>query len=207
MGSQLTAIDVANALVGHGHRGNITFISRSSWLPKSQAQNPIQFQRQLALHCLARELEERPKGALCLLMTQFQKEIEEEGTDDFSVLTGGFDALQTLRSDISAAESGPIPWQTVLYATKALVERYWNCFSAEEKKYWQEYFNNAWYIYRHSIPLANAHKILKHLESGQLQVLKGSKVEWDGTKFVLNSEGTEHQAISSSRRLVKNSTL
>lgn len=198
MGSRLTAIDAANALVEIGHHGKIMFISRSGRLPKVQAKSSRQFQRLWAIHCLARELEAGSEGGLSKLVAQFKKEIEKEGTTDFSGLTCVFDPLATLKADIENAENSALPWQPVLYATSALVERYWNCFTDEEKKYFDQCYNNPWYVHRHSIPLANARRVLNLLESGQLQVLRGSKVQWDGSKseFVFQTGDTEHRAAA-----------
>jgi uncharacterized NAD(P)/FAD-binding protein YdhS len=133
MGSRLTAIDAANALVEHGHQGNITFISRNGQLPKVQGKPSI-FPRQYKMYALAKEVEGLQHGALARVISQVKEELVENGTTDFTELSNPRDPLTTLRSDIARAENGSIPWQSVISPTKALVERYWNCFTTEEKK-------------------------------------------------------------------------
>lgn len=95
------------------------------------------------MYALAKEVEGLQQGVLPRVMSQIKKEVEENGTTDFTELTNPQDPLTTLRSDIALAESGTIPWQSVINRTKALVERYWNCFTTEEKKQFLSQFNSA----------------------------------------------------------------
>jgi uncharacterized NAD(P)/FAD-binding protein YdhS len=141
MGSRLTAIDAANALVEHGHQGNITFISRSGQLPKVQGKL-TPFPHHYKMYSLAKEVEDLQEGMLLRVMSGIKKEIEENGTTDFAQLSNPTDLLTTLRSDVAQAESGSIPWQSVINSTKPLVERYWNCFTLEDKKQFLEQFNS-----------------------------------------------------------------
>jgi len=118
-----------------------------------------------------------------------QEEIEgHHETIDFKQFTKPVDPLQTLRDDIAAADSGePIAWQTVIKSTKDLAERFWNCFSNDDKRKFLNIYDSAWVTYRHSIPVQNARKILALLEKGQLRVVQGSKVVYEDEKFVVRT--------------------
>lgn len=141
IGSRLTAIDAANALAEHGHQGGITFISRTGQLPKVQGK-PSVFPRHYMMYTLAKEVEGLQEGVLSRVMSQIKKEIEENGTTNFDELSNPQDPLTTLRLDIAQAVSGSIPWQSVIISTRPLVEKYWNCFTPEEKQQFLEQFNS-----------------------------------------------------------------
>ncbi|CZR51820.1 uncharacterized protein PAC_01697 [Phialocephala subalpina] len=192
MGSRLTAIDVANALVEHGHTGKIYMISRSRRLPKVQGP-PAEYPYRYQLHSLAREVEDRPVSAWIRIACEFEDEMEDYSDADFSELTRDVDPLQMLKADIAEAEKGPIRWQVVLNAMKALVERYWSVLTLDEKTQFLKENGSKWMTYRHAIPLENARKILAGLEKGQLVVLQGENVKWSGDSFNLKSNGKEYR--------------
>jgi len=195
MGSRLAAIDVANFLAENGHQGPITFVSRGGRLPKVQGP-PATFQQRYRLYVLAKEAESgtcSPYGVLMRIVTEIEDLVREFATSDFSELEKSCDPLEMLRSDIKNAENGVIPWQTVINTTKPLAERYWNCFSDEEKKHFCEKYNSLWVTYRHAIPIDNARKILAMMEKGQLKVVKGAKVNWDREEFLVQSCQQEYR--------------
>jgi uncharacterized NAD(P)/FAD-binding protein YdhS/folate-dependent phosphoribosylglycinamide formyltransferase PurN len=201
MGSRLTAIDVANALVANGHVGNITFVSRSARLPSVQGARKV-FGRKFDLSNLARELEEGESGngsTLGVLIEKMKDLIDENYPEAATRLfePGNKSVIETLRKDVSEAERGAIMWQVVLWATTALTERYWNTFTVEEKQHWLKEFNSKWVTYRHAMPLDNGKKILELLESGQLRVVKGSKAFSDEyrQRFVLEQKDDEGRSV------------
>jgi hypothetical protein len=192
-------VDVANALVSNGHAGSITFISRSGKLPKVQGV-PARFGERYILYNLARELEGNEKligGALDAVISKMKYLILEHDPQAIAHLSGDGEASEVLKEDIRAAESGSIIWQLVIGATAPLLERYWNTFTIEEKQHWLKDFNSTWVTHRHSMPLENGKKILELLESGQLQVVKGSKVLWNESKqrFVLEQEDGNGRSV------------
>lgn len=193
LGSRLTAVDTAIFLAENGHRGSINFVSRSAQLPKVQGRN-IPFARRYVLQSLARDVEESADGAFVKVVQGIQKEIERTMTVDWNKVATDHEPLPELISDIANAESGATPWQAILKSTASSVERYWNCFSSEDKKTFFKYFLSPWATYRAPMPLENAYKILALMESGQLQVLQGEEVRWNGSKFVVSTEGTEVQS-------------
>ena len=176
VGSRLTSIDVANALVANGHAGKITFVSRSGRLPSVQGGRKV-FGRKFDLSNLARELEEgesRNGGTLGVLIEKMKDLIDENYPEAATLLVepSNKSVTETLRKDVSEAERGVIMWQVVLWAKTALTERYWNTFTVEEKQYKLKEFNSKWVTHRHAMPLDNGKKILELLESGQLRVIE-----------------------------------
>ncbi|MCJ1359224.1 MAG: hypothetical protein MMC33_009224 [Icmadophila ericetorum] len=193
LGSRLTAVDTAIFLAENGHRGSINFVSRSARLPKVQGKN-LPFARRYVLQSLARDVEESADGAFIKVVQGIQREIESTMAVDWNKVATDPEPLPELISDIANAESGATPWQAILKSTASFVERYWNSFSLEEKKTFFKYFLRPWATYRAPMPLENAYKILALMESGQLQVLQGERVRWNGSKFVISVEGTEVQS-------------
>ncbi|KAF8864895.1 hypothetical protein BDZ45DRAFT_684868 [Acephala macrosclerotiorum] len=193
MGSRLTAIDVANALVEHKHTGKIYMISRSRRLPKVQGP-PAEYPYRYQLHSLAREVEDRPVSAWVRIACEFEEEMEDYTDADFSELTRDVDPLAMLKADIDEAEKGPIQWQVLLNATKALVERYWHVLTPDEKVEFLRDNESKWMTYRHAIPVENARKILAGLQKGQLILLQGEDVEWIDDCFTLKSNNQEYKA-------------
>jgi uncharacterized NAD(P)/FAD-binding protein YdhS/folate-dependent phosphoribosylglycinamide formyltransferase PurN len=189
-GSRLTAIDTGIFLAENGHRGPITFISRSGRLPKVQgATSP--FDRRYALNCLARDVEGSPNRAFFKVMQGIQEEIDRTNAIDWCKVKTVYEPLAELRSDITKAESGAIPWQAVINATAPLVERYWSCFSSRDKETFLRDHSSSWVTYRHAMPLENARKILALMEQGQLRVVRGGRVRSTSSEFMVISEGAE----------------
>ncbi|MCJ1233900.1 hypothetical protein MMC14_001858 [Varicellaria rhodocarpa] len=192
-GSRLTAVDTAIFLTENGHRGPINFVSRSGRLPKVQGKS-VPFARRYVLQSLARDVEESTDGAFLKVLQGIRKEIERTMTVDWNMVATYHEPLPELISDIADAESGATPWQAILKSTATFLERYWNSFSSEDKKTFFKYFLTPWATYRAPMPLVNAYKILALMESGQLQVLRGERVRWNGSKFVISVEDTEVQS-------------
>ena len=193
LGSRLTAVDTAIFLAENGHLGSIYMVSRHARLPKVQARN-VPCVRRYVLQSLARDVEESADGALFKVAQGIKSEIERTMTVDWNLVTAGDKPLPELTSDIANAENGATPWQAALKSTASLLERYWNCFSLEDKKTFTNYFLSDWAIYKAPMPLENAKKVLALMESGQLQVLQGERIRWNGSKFVISIEGTEIQS-------------
>jgi uncharacterized NAD(P)/FAD-binding protein YdhS len=103
MGSMLTAIDVANALVEKGHRGAITFISRSGHLPKVQRKQNLN-ERGYILASLAKDVESTPEGNnMFQVMAKVLEELDNVGIKEFSHPLAEVDPTETLRADIAEA--------------------------------------------------------------------------------------------------------
>ncbi|KAE9362956.1 hypothetical protein N431DRAFT_433200 [Stipitochalara longipes BDJ] len=186
IGSGLTAVDVANALMRHAHSASIKFVSRTGKLPKVQGNNEGHtFGKRYILSNLARKLElnsDRSGGALDALMSTMKSLIEEHDPESIPSLFKDSEPYETMRKDVEAARSGPTMWQLIIDATAPLIERYWNTFTLEEKELWFNKFDSTWATHRHSMPREIGQKMVKSLELGQLQVVQGSKVSWNESR-------------------------
>ncbi|KAL9103648.1 MAG: hypothetical protein Q9187_008984, partial [Circinaria calcarea] len=192
-GSRLSAVDAALALAQNGHRGPIIMVSRSGRLPKVQGANPI-YPRRYMLHSLTRDVEQSPQNAFAKIMLGLQGEIERTTSVDWTKIGHRADALTELRSDINNAKNGKVPWLAVLKVTESLFERYWRCFSTEERIAFIKTYGSLWAIYRHAIPQENACRVLALMEKGQLRVIQGDKARWNGTAFTISGGETEIQS-------------
>lgn len=145
VGSRLTAIDVANALVANGHGSKIIFVSRSARLLRVQGARKV-LGRKFDLCNLARELEEGEsgKGGALRVLIEKMKELIDENYLEAATRLGEpskKSVTEILCGDVSEAEKGAILWQVVFWATTALTERYWKTFTVEEKQHWLKEFN------------------------------------------------------------------
>ncbi|KAE8394120.1 FAD-NAD(P)-binding-domain-containing protein [Aspergillus alliaceus] len=180
VGSRLSAVDAAIFLSENGHQGPITFMSRSGSLPKVQGES-APFTRRYALHDLARHIEENADENLLQVTSNLMEEIFHATNGDWSWLHNDESPVKQLEYDIHAAKTGRVAWQTVLRGTAPVIERYWNSLSTKSQQLFMDKFFSPWMRYRHGMPVSNAQKILKLLQKGQLQVVQGDRVHWDGT--------------------------
>ncbi|KAB8234006.1 FAD-NAD(P)-binding-domain-containing protein [Aspergillus alliaceus] len=180
VGSRLSAVDAAIFLSANGHQGPITFMSRSGSLPKVQGES-APFTRRYALHDLARHIEENADENLLQVTSNLMEEIFHATNGDWSWLHNDESPVKQLEYDIHAAKTGRVAWQTVLRSTAPVIERYWNSLSTKSQQLFMDKFFSPWMRYRHGMPVSNAQKILKLLQKGQLQVVQGDRVHWDGT--------------------------
>jgi uncharacterized NAD(P)/FAD-binding protein YdhS len=103
MGSTLTAIDVAIALVEREHKGVITFISHSGRLPKVQGKQSMN-ERRHVLASLAKEVESLPLGNnMFKVVAKFVEELDHVDVKDFAHVLVEIYPAKTLRTDIAKA--------------------------------------------------------------------------------------------------------
>ena len=189
VGTRLTAVDVANCLSENGHQGRIDMISRSGRLPKVQSTGSFKGP-QYKLFELAREAEKVPNKAFDIVTQTIKAEIDSGSNIDWQgVLQGPPHAQEELEKDVREAEHGRIRWQEIIRATSPIVERYWKCFSQEEKHEFLKKYLSIWGAYRHAMPLVTAQKTLHLLAKGQLGVVKAyGKVQSVGPGFKVSSQ-------------------
>lgn len=178
IGSRLSAVDAAIFLSDNGHQGPITFMSRSGKLPKVQG-DPVPFKRRHVFYELARELENGSGDPLLRLTSVLVEELSQVMNGDWSWVLEKDSSLEQLESDVRAAQNQQVRWQSVLSSTAPLVERYWNCLSADSQQLFMTKFNATWMAYRHAMPIKNALKILRLLKRCQLRVVRGDTITWD----------------------------
>ncbi|OGM48905.1 hypothetical protein ABOM_003103 [Aspergillus bombycis] len=204
VGSRLSAVDAAIFLSEHGHQGPITFMSRSGSLPKVQGES-TPFPRRYVLHDLAKHVEENSDENLLQVTSGLMEEIFHATGGDWSWLHNDESPVKQLEHDIHAAKNGNVEWQTVLRGTAPVIERYWNGLPAKSQQLFMDKFFSPWMRYRHGMPIQNAEKILGLLKKGQLRVVQGDRVQWDGifkaqtsaglleTPYVIEATGQECQ--------------
>lgn len=188
IGSRLSAVDAAIFLSENGHKGPITFMSRSGKLPKVQG-DPIPFKRRHVLYELARELENGCADPFLRVTSVLVEELSQAMNGDWSWVLEKDSSLEQLESDLRAAQNQQVRWQSVLSSTAPLVERYWNCLSAESQQLFMTKFNATWMAYRHAMPIKNAQKILRLLKRCQLRVVRGDTITWDHVFIAKTSVG------------------
>ncbi|WP_440029867.1 FAD/NAD(P)-binding protein [Chromobacterium amazonense] len=177
LGARLSAIDAVIALIEQGHRGPITLHSRSGYFPSVRGtQGRIQ-PRYLSDEYLATLRASKGKLSLQELIALVQKEIMElEGTElrgDFHLPAPPASLENYLQDEIHAA-AGPRAWQAALYATNPIIDQLWAALHEEDKQKFLDNYFSAFMAYRVSIPVENARKILRYLQSGQLRFCSGS---------------------------------
>ncbi|GKZ95436.1 hypothetical protein AnigIFM59636_009442 [Aspergillus niger] len=178
IGSRLSAVDAALFLSKNGHKGPMTFMSRSGRLAKVQGE-PEPYPRRYTLHTLARYIESNPADGLVKLTTTLMDEIDGVSNGDWTWIQKHASPLAELRADLFAAQEGNVHWQTVLRHTAPVIERYWHCLPLESQKLFMAKFFTPWMRYRHGMPVQNAQKILNLMETSQLSVVAGEAVHWD----------------------------
>ncbi|KAE8374696.1 hypothetical protein BDV26DRAFT_269485 [Aspergillus bertholletiae] len=188
VGSRLSAVDAAIFLSEHGHQGPITFMSRSGSLPKVQGDSPP-FSRRYVLHDLAKHVEETPNENLLQVTSSLMEEIFHATNGDWSWLHHDESPIKQLEHDIQAAKRGQVEWQTVLRGTAPVIERYWNRLPTQSQRLFMDKFYSPWMRYRHGMPMQNAEKVLGLMKKGQLQVVQGDRIQWDGIYKAQTSVG------------------
>ncbi|KAJ5664886.1 FAD-NAD(P)-binding-domain-containing protein [Penicillium maclennaniae] len=179
VGSRLSAVDAATYLLDNGHRGTITLMSRSGRLPKVQG-DQITYPRRYALYDLAKQTESDPHDSLLQVMNGLMEELSKATSGDWSWVLDDPSPEKQIRQDIKAALTNQVQWQAVLRGTAPVIKRYWNCLSPRSQRLFMEKYHSIWMRFRHAMPVQNAQKILRMLESCQLQVVQGDSVNWDG---------------------------
>lgn len=188
VGSRLSAIDAATYLCDNGHKGTITLMSRSGRLPRVQGDQTT-YPRRYALYELAKQLEKDPDDSLLQVTSGLMAELSHATDGDWSWIIDDSSPERQLRQDIKAAMTNQVQWQAVLRGTAPVVERYWNRLSPRSQQLFMEKYHSTWMRFRHGMPVQNAQKIVRMLESGQLKIVKGESVRWDGTFKAETSSG------------------
>ena len=175
LGASLTAVDALIALAPTTS-GPLYFIAPTGRLPKvlhikrpftPQYVTPEAIRRMT--HNFTRKLR------LSEVIAIFKKEIETAVAtpiDWSQIWQIDDDPLRALQVDITKAEQGENHWHTVLADTSLLLPLIWENLRESDKKLFYRQYYQWWRIYRVSMPLQNAKKVLKLLESGRLKIIR-----------------------------------
>lgn len=109
------------------------------------------------------------------------------------------DPIKALRTDIAKAERGDNHWHTVLADTSPLLPLIWENLCEEDKKIFYRKYYPWWRVYRVSMPLQNAKKVLRLLEGSRLKVIRNvQSVIYDGgdKRFTVRYKRDDHSRAS-----------
>ncbi|MDQ2696829.1 MAG: FAD/NAD(P)-binding protein [Pseudomonadota bacterium] len=177
VGARLSCIDAVIGLVENGHKGQISIHSRSGYFPSvrgTQGRITPKFLTASYVESLVRSKGKlRIKDIVGLVMREISLASDKIIHPAFQLPPPPPTDIQAyLREEIRLARE-PRFWQAVLYSTNAIIDQLWFALHDDDKsKFLNKYFS-IFMSYRVSIPVENAVKILRYLESGQVRFHPG----------------------------------
>jgi zinc D-Ala-D-Ala dipeptidase len=175
LGASLTAVDALISLAPTTS-GQLYFMSPTGRLPKvlhiKKPFTPL-FVTEENIRSMTNNFTRKLR--LSEVIGLFRRELETAvaGPIDWSQIWQiDDDPLRALQVDIARAEKGENHWHTVLADTSPLLPLIWGNLREEDKKRFYREFYPLWRVYRVSMPLQNAKKVLRLLESGRLKVIR-----------------------------------
>ncbi|MFJ3660017.1 FAD/NAD(P)-binding protein [Streptomyces sp. NPDC090119] len=194
LGTSLTAVDALLQLRASGHRGVITCFSRRRSLPKVQGPRVRHTLRHVTEENLRLLTEDHTRKLEFPEVAElFQRELEDGlglAIDWRRVLTEPSAAFTpTLARDIELAENGQTLWYSILDATSEVVPQVWRSMSADARAAFMTDHLSIWSMFRHCMPLDNAHRLLAMATEGAFQVASGlTAVTYDEERAVFRVE-------------------
>lgn len=192
LGTRLSAIDAVLGLKAHGHRGKVVLHSRSGTLPSVRGAQGRYEPKFLTLENIKNHISKFGNIRLNNVIELILKELSAAGqTIDFdirnidSVCTQP-SALEFLKKEIELSSSNRY-WQAVLYATNSIIDIVWAAMPNEDKEIFWPYLS-WWMVYRVSIPVENAQKLLDYIESDEILVVPGSlNTSYEDGKYLIDT--------------------
>jgi len=175
LGASLTAVDTLLSLAPTTS-GPLYCIAPTGRLPKV-----LHIRRPFTPQFVTKDTIRRLTGnftrklRLAEVIELFKKEIETavaEPIDWTQIWNIDDDPRRALQSDIAKAEKGENHWHTVLADTSLMLPLIWENLHEHDKKLFYRHYYQWWRIYRVSMPLQNAKKVLRLLESGRLTIIR-----------------------------------
>ncbi len=199
LGSGLTAIDAMVTLQENGHRAPITMISRLGLLPKVRnTAKPYEL-----VYLSPRNLQKETRNgkaplslneAIALLTKEFDNADAQFGYDGGYGLPKDSSHIEILKQDIARVENGHANYFSVLKAIDEDAGVIWNALSLEARMDFDRFFSTLWNTHCYPMPMLNAQRTLRALESGQLTVKGGfRRISHDsstGTFKLLRKQGS-----------------
>ncbi len=203
LGASLTAIDTLVTFLDNGHRGKLALYSRHGLLPRVQTPFDVPHEpKELTLANIRKLIREkkrtlRAKDLFRLFRQEAERELgEQQDWKQFNRVDQPH--LELLKYDVDVALAGESTFQNIAFSTRHLSNEVWKLLPEDQKLLFSKWFGPHWDINRHSMPLQNAYKLIRMLESGQLTVKPHSdKVEWmeeENTFHLHLQNGTTDQA-------------
>ncbi|MBT2484003.1 MULTISPECIES: FAD/NAD(P)-binding protein [unclassified Microbacterium] len=168
VGTGLTAVDVARALLSHGYGGRITLASRRGMLPGTRAAG------QITPKVLTRDrLRTMSTLDLRTLLQQIQFEADAHGIcldTPRRILHGDLTPLQALQADSRTERS----WRSLFVALcdEAMADA-WNLLDHESRKAFRRWFHPYFQSWCNPMPPSTAKELTDAMISGQLSVKAG----------------------------------
>ncbi|GHE33167.1 FAD/NAD(P)-binding protein [Sphingobacterium griseoflavum] len=201
VGSSLTAIDALITLIDNGHEGPISFFSLKGLLPRVQSPVEIPYQRRiLTLANVRKSIREKAKPLrLTDLIRMFRQEAEshlEKKLNWVAEEREHRDQLALLEEDIALATGKQCLLQNILYSLREETYPIWRLLPVDQKLLFLKWIKPYFDINRHAMPIENAIKIQKVLQSGQLKIIGNTDdIVWKAGRFILTTDdGTSNEA-------------
>ncbi|APJ04619.1 FAD/NAD(P)-binding protein [Silvanigrella aquatica] len=196
IGSNLTAIDVAVTLKHLGHTGNIFMASRNGKLPEVKGKYLKSYPPHNAQYLNFKKLSEHKKDSLSLkdLIRYIRKDLALHGyhwRNFFFEKNSKPESFEDFKCRVEEAQTSPTPFNIVLGIIPEIAKT-WRLVSQDQIDLFMSNYYRQVHQKHGAIPLVNAEKILKLMETGQL-LLKGNltDVNFKNQQFNLNFKNQE----------------
>lgn len=192
LGTGLSGVDVANALLRHGHTGGITLASRRGLLPGVRHPDPVHQPRHATAERF-RELQARGRIRTITDVLRFAgselvaRGISPQVGEEFAHPDRGFTRLAR---QIGSATAGP-PWREVLIATlQPIVEPAWAGLTGTQQLRFLAHYHHLFTTFMNPMPLSTAEVLLAAHRHGRLDLLAGiGTVDSDGEGYCARARG------------------
>ena len=180
IGTRLTAIDTVLKIFSSDYKGKVSMVSRGGLLPTVLSKNiPSYTLKHLTLSNFETAtnsgLQNLPLEKLMELLALEINEAEGRNVIPNELILSYQDMScnEWLKKQILEANSGPRPWQQVLFSMYPIVPKIWSMLSFEDKKKFVKNYKSTFLTYLAAFPLENAYKIESYIASGRLNVWGG----------------------------------
>jgi uncharacterized NAD(P)/FAD-binding protein YdhS len=192
LGTGLSAIDAALALVAAGHEGPITMASRGGLLPS--VRGPLH-DHELAHVTRANIDHATDRGRRPLrwatVLRWLELELEPQGLQVSwdRHFPARVDPKAYLSAEVAAAEGGPRLWQSVGEALNPMMDVVWHHLDSEDRRIFLDRYRSRFMSHWVPIPLVTARRVLGLLHDGKLRVERAlSGVDAREGTYVLHLE-------------------
>ncbi len=213
-GTSLSAVDACLQLLGQGHQGLITCLSRTRGFPKVQGA-PEYYQPRVMTKSWLRETTAsgRTQIGLHTVAAALRKELDhtmgtpyEPGATDprewFSVkglrVRRKRPANEIFNDAVLSAETSHTRWYYTLDSLSPIIPHIWNYIDARDQAHFLRRYRASWNEYRHSMPMANALALLPAAVAGQLIIQPGLRsvapsTSQDAAKWNVVTSSGDHE--------------
>lgn len=176
IGTGLTAVDAVLALRAHGHQGPVYAFSRARGWPAVQPRTlvPHHTPAHLTPAALGELGTEIPLRHVARLLRADLLERVGAGPLSGLLRQDRSQARETLHADIRRALDDEAHWYEVLDATAPFAAEIWHRLRFPDRQRFLRTGFARWAVYRHPMPLANAHALVRLMDEGRLRTFTGT---------------------------------